>query len=275
VRENGVTYNVYRSQNSPVPTDNAHQIASGLRSRRYRDRGVGWETTYFYVVTAVDSGGTSSPASGEASARLVLFRNVQAAPNPFTPDGDGVDDVTRIAYTLVLPPQEDSVEISAEILDSGGNFVQRLRVLRPAQGRGRHSVRWNGRRLNGAVAPVGLYTFRITARGAGQPPVVVQRSGEVRLTLRLINLSYFYSFGDLSGTASVRPGDTFTIWDQPWGGSIFHDIAQCRTNRLRRIRAYNHDRLSEDGPGTLGPWVSEGCSEAEEFGYLVRCCVLP
>jgi len=273
-----VTYNVYRSQTSPVPTDNAHRIASALQSRRYRDRSVSWETAYFYVVTAVDAGGNSSPPSGEASARLVLFDNVQVVPNPFTPDGDGVDDVTRIAYTLALPPQENRVAISAEILDSGGNLVQRLEVRPPVQGRGRHSVRWNGRSRNGTVAPVGLYTFRLTARStSGQPPVVVRRSGEVQLARGSdrINLSYFYSFGDLSGTATVLPGDTFTIWNQPWEGSIFHDIAQCRTNRLKQISAYNHDRLSENGPGTLGPWVSQGCSEAEEFGYVVRCCVLP
>ncbi|HEX9724085.1 MAG TPA: CARDB domain-containing protein [Vicinamibacteria bacterium] len=91
----------------------------------------------------------------------------------------------------------------------------------------------------------------------------------------LIDLSYFYSFGDLSGTTSVLRGDTFTIWDQPWSDSTFHDIAQCQTNHLGEVRAYNHDRLSEDGPGTFGEWVGKGCSTAEEFGYVVECCVEP
>jgi hypothetical protein len=101
-----------------------------------------------------------------------------------------------------------------------------------------------------------------------------------RLVVRFVQVapvkfSYFYSFGDLSGTNSMMPGDIFTIWDQPWGGSIFNDTAQCLTNNRGQIRAYNHDRLSEDGPGTLGQWKSQGCSTAEEFGYVVECCVVP
>ena len=92
----------------------------------------------------------------------------------------------------------------------------------------------------------------------------------------LIDLSYFYSFGDLSGTTSVLRGDTFTIWDQPGGcGPLFPDAAQCQTNYSGQVRAYNHDCLSEDGPGTFGPWVSQGCSTAEEFGFVVECCVEP
>ena len=182
VREAGVTYSVYRSQTSPVPIDNAHRIASGLLSRSYRDRGISWETTYFYVVTAVDRGRNSSSPSGEASAQLVLFDNVQVTPNPFTPNGDGVDDATNIAYTLLLPPRERSVNVSAEILDAGGNLVQRLPVQPPLQGRGGHSVTWDGGRLDGTTATAGLYTFRITARStSGRPPVVVSRSGEVQL----------------------------------------------------------------------------------------------
>ena len=279
VRKRRLTYNVYRAPRSPVPIDRSHQIASGLRERRYRDNSVNWEITYFYVVTAVDGGGTSSPPSGEAIARLVLFDNVQVAPNPFTPGGDGLDDVTTIAYTLSLPPQERRVSASAEILDPGGNLVQRLRVRPPLQGRGRHSVTWDGRRRDGSLASVGVYTFRITARSiGGRPRVVVRRSGEVQLARGpdWIDLSYFYSFGDLSGTATVLPGDRFTISNAPGGcGPIFRDIAECQTNSLRQIRAYNHDCLSGDEPGTFGPWVSEGCSAAEEFGFVVECCVLP
>jgi hypothetical protein len=186
VLETGVTYNIYRSQTSPVPTDDAHRIASRLQSRSYRDRDVNWETTYFYVVTTVDRGKNSSSPSGEASAQLVLFDNVQVAPNPFTPNGDGVDDTTTVAYTLSPPARENRVAISGEILDSGGNLVQRLEVRPPVQGPGGHSVSWDGSRLDGTIAGAGLYTFRITASTtSGQPPVVVQRTAEVHLVRSL------------------------------------------------------------------------------------------
>jgi hypothetical protein len=91
-----------------------------------------------------------------------------------------------------------------------------------------------------------------------------------------VEFSYFYSFGDLSGRAAVLAGQTFTIWNEAGGcGPVFRDIAECRTNVLGQVRAYNHDCLSEDRPGTLGPWVSQGCSVAEEFGFVVGCCVGP
>lgn len=93
--------------------------------------------------------------------------------------------------------------------------------------------------------------------------------------LEPLDLSFFYSFGDMSGTATVLPGETFTIWNETGGcGPVFRDIAECRSNCLRQIRAFNHDCLSGEGPGTLGPWVSAGCSTAEEFGLVVECCVL-
>jgi len=92
----------------------------------------------------------------------------------------------------------------------------------------------------------------------------------------LIDVSYSYSFGDLSGRASVLRGDTLTIWDEPGGcGPLFPDTAQCQTNHLGQVRAFNHDCLSKDGPGTFGPWVSRGCSTAEEFGFVVECCREP
>ena len=214
VRENGITYNVYRSRTSPVPTDNAHRIASGLQSRRYRDNSISWEATYFYVVTAVDSGGNSGSPSGEASARLVLFDNVQVAPNPFTPDGDGVDDVTRIAYTLALPPRENRVHVSAEILDQSGNRVQRLRVRPPVQGRGSHSVIWDGSSQDGTIAAVGLYTFRITARSTSGGPPVVRRTGEVQLAAS----SRARGFDPTDLTASYYDGFDLTgfVLSEPW-----------------------------------------------------------
>ena len=115
----------------------------------------------------------------------------------------------------------------------------------------------------------------------GRNPATVVMSRERTVTALFasrptVDLSYFYSFGELSGRAAVPAGQTFTIWDEIGGcGPVFRDVAECRTNVLGQVRAYNHDCLREGQPGTLGPWVSRGCSVAEEFGYVVRCCVEP
>src|SRR5687767_6043601 len=90
-----------------------------------------------------------------------------------------------------------------------------------------------------------------------------------------IEISYFYSFIHTKGLiTTVHPGETFTIYDDFGGcGTAHHDIAQVEVNKAGKIRAYNHDCLSGDGPGTYGPWVNKGCSTAEEFGYVVKACI--
>jgi hypothetical protein len=91
-----------------------------------------------------------------------------------------------------------------------------------------------------------------------------------------IKISYFYSFIHNNPLiTTVHPGETFTIHDDFGGcGTVYHDIARVEVNSKGQIRAYNHDCQSGDGPGTFGPWVSDGCSSAKEFGYVVRACIL-
>ena len=91
-----------------------------------------------------------------------------------------------------------------------------------------------------------------------------------------IEISYFYSFIHIKPLiTTVHPGETFTIYDEFGGcGTVHRDIAQVEVNKAGQIRAYNHDCQSGDGPGTFGKWVSSGCSTAEEFGYVVKACIL-
>jgi hypothetical protein len=91
-----------------------------------------------------------------------------------------------------------------------------------------------------------------------------------------IEISYFYSFiHNEPLITTVHPGETFTIYDALGGcGIVYRDIAQVEVDKAGKIRVYNHDCLSGDGPGTFGPWVRKGCSTAEEFGYVVKACIL-
>jgi hypothetical protein len=56
---------------------------------------------------------------------------------------------------------------------------------------------------------------------------------------------------------------------------VFRDIAQCEANDVGQVHAINHDCLSGAASGTFGPFVESGCSQAEEFGFMVECCILP
>ena len=86
-----------------------------------------------------------------------LLINVRAEPRPFTPNGDGVNDVTRITYDLsrIL----GAAPVTIDILDLGGRVV---RTLEEEQGGGSFSVPWDGRDAKQNLVPPGIYLYRVT-----------------------------------------------------------------------------------------------------------------
>ena len=82
---------------------------------------------------------------------------IRAAPNPFTPNGDGVNDAVEFSFDLFLVL--DRVDVAVEILDLSGRPLHHVGpVSRPA---GQTALRWNGRARNGALLPPGLYLYRL------------------------------------------------------------------------------------------------------------------
>jgi fibronectin type 3 domain-containing protein len=61
------SFNIYRSTTSGVTPANGTRIGTGLGSSPYTDTGLANGTTYYYVVTAVNSGGTESVPSAQVS----------------------------------------------------------------------------------------------------------------------------------------------------------------------------------------------------------------
>src|ERR1700735_2350866 len=63
----GVTYNVHRSTTTGFAPSSSNVVASGITGTTFSDTGLAASTTFFYLVTAVNSGGESAP-SNQASA---------------------------------------------------------------------------------------------------------------------------------------------------------------------------------------------------------------
>ena len=95
-----------------------------------------------------------------------LVTNFRVAPNPFTPNGDGVNDEIVVAFDIqrLLTPKP----VHLEIFDLNG---RRLRFVERDLSSGGYSQQWDGRDDAGQVVPPGLYMLRISAEAdhAGEP----------------------------------------------------------------------------------------------------------
>ena len=81
------------------------------------------------------------------------------APNPFTPNGDGINDEALITVNLFLV--SEPIELTIDLYDLSGHRVRTL-------GHGRHGagaveLRWNGRDGRGQMLPPGIYLYRVRA----------------------------------------------------------------------------------------------------------------
>jgi N-acetylmuramoyl-L-alanine amidase/FlgD Ig-like domain len=125
--------------------------------------------SYTYRISA---GPTMRPATGLLGAPTGTFtlEAVRAEPAGFTPNGDGVTDVTRIAYRLGAP-----ATVTVDLRGEDGTQLAQLQAgSKPA---GDHVFAWGG-----AGYPDGRYQIVVTARGRGgrqlssAKPIVLSRT---------------------------------------------------------------------------------------------------
>lgn len=91
-----------------------------------------------------------------------LLGQVQAAPNPFTPNGDGINDEAVIHYNLLALSTPRPVEVA--LYDLSGRRVRVLFAGEEANGRYTDKA-WDGRDDQGRAVPPGLYVARVFVVG--------------------------------------------------------------------------------------------------------------
>ena len=89
-----------------------------------------------------------------------VLSEVEIAPNPFTPNGDGINDVLAVGFELTKVNVATEVEV--EILALDGRSVRTLREVLSHPG-GVHRIEWDGMDADGERVPPGIYVCRIRA----------------------------------------------------------------------------------------------------------------
>jgi gliding motility-associated-like protein len=102
--------------------------------------------------------------------------SAKADPNPFTPNGDGRNDVTFISFFVSNLIVERPVTIN--IFDVTGRLVRSLLDTKStAQAYvEQNAIRWDGRDINGRLLPPGLYIYQIKVDVDGLSPAVVTKT---------------------------------------------------------------------------------------------------
>lgn len=92
-----------------------------------------------------------------AGAGGKLLINITAAPRPFSPNGDGINDVTRVNYDLAR--LVNSTPLDVQIFDLAGRRVRTL--FSGEQGGGSFSIPWDGRDDANQLVPPGIYLIHV------------------------------------------------------------------------------------------------------------------
>lgn len=110
----------------------------------------------------VESGNAVDSLPGDdLSVRVPLqggvIHQVLLAPNPFSPNGDGINDETTITYDI--SHLTEAVPMALGVFDLAGRQVAELPL---ASGQsGRHHLTWDGRDDQGERVPPGLYVVQL------------------------------------------------------------------------------------------------------------------
>lgn len=141
-------------------------------------------------VSASDLAGNVGSAEWTFTVNLSAsaeIKDIQAAPNPFSPNGDGVDDVLSVQFRLT-----GEVPVQVQVLSEAGQVVRTLHALAslPAAA---HQFVWDGKDDADQPAPAGTYIVRVHIPAQGtQSEQTVERSVQLvegSLTVTGVSLS--------------------------------------------------------------------------------------
>jgi len=115
-------------------------------------------TTTRWLETGKQVSEKSSPILVVLDTEIPRITNLADAPDPFSPDGDGVDDITSISYT-----NSEDVYIEVKLIDSAENQVRIIYDTTTTMQPGNNITQWDGNNDETFAVPNGSYTYKIRA----------------------------------------------------------------------------------------------------------------
>ena len=91
-----------------------------------------------------------------------LLAQVELTPNPFTPNGDGLNDEVSLRYSLLSIDAPRPVDL--RIYDLSGRLVRVISAAAETNGRYEDKT-WDGRDGSGQLVPPGLYLLHLAVAG--------------------------------------------------------------------------------------------------------------
>lgn len=113
----------------------------------------------------VDAGDATNAYSGDGLTVTFpftqhLISSIRIVPNPFTPNGDGINDQLHIAYAILN--LTEAREVTLAIYDLAGHEVCQVREGLLINGNYRDS--WNGQTAGGSLVPPGIYLYQLSVK---------------------------------------------------------------------------------------------------------------
>lgn len=132
-------------------------------------KGISLERIYFnnpnfysnWRASVSSFGGTPGSENSVAITTPLKKPGIKAEPNPFSPDGDGIDDEVAFQYQLPFP----TAKVTLEIYDLAGRLIYRPAHNLPTSSEG--AIYWNGESKYGKRARIGMYIVRFSATDIG------------------------------------------------------------------------------------------------------------
>jgi flagellar hook assembly protein FlgD len=94
-----------------------------------------------------------------------LLDKVEIVPAVFTPNGDQINDIARLNYTLLSVDVPRLLQIA--VYDLSGQLVRLIHDAPERNGRYEDKA-WDGRNAQGQLVPPGLYIIRLAIEGDAQ-----------------------------------------------------------------------------------------------------------